>query len=553
MAYYPLTRKADTPIDLRSVAGTIGSQIQVFGLASAADNKGVIFRWDSTSTATDDGVSTIQVTGVTTGRWLAMDNLDRPITGFSKLMGAITAGTDGIRTTLRKLWWYVTGFNGYHLNDFAGIDPTGATDCGAAIQSALTAAGANAYILASGIYHSTVDITLVSGQILESKRASWFLDGNTANISLFKLSDNCHLIGCKRSSMQRGTGVSSFSGVYVSAKAGWSIRGWGSITTFGNQGIRISGSPSSPDGYSNGIIDDVWFTGLLNNGSGGTNGNGHGIKLENAAEYVTIRNCWIRQNQGFGILNDQCGNNPIIGCKVMKNTLGGIRIIGNTSTGNSDHNHITGCTVNHNDIGTTYNFWFSDIRYGVNISGGSSIGGVLIKAENCTGIIFDGCGLGIGGAMYIDKGASGDDVWVKGGYQMTATRQAAKLAVIGASNIGTIVFDSKQSIPTRSIGSNYTISTVKNARVYYKVRIAYSVTAVLASVGSVKLRYSTDAGSTWIEVSEVGISIDAGLVISGYDDLILSGEIPAGALVLITKAETNTTITIGTTQTEVLS
>lgn len=46
--------------------------IKVYGLASFGDGNGREFYWDSASTATDDGATIIQPTGVTVGRWLVL-------------------------------------------------------------------------------------------------------------------------------------------------------------------------------------------------------------------------------------------------------------------------------------------------------------------------------------------------------------------------------------------------------------------------------------------------------------------------------------------------
>lgn len=74
MSYRPLTNTADLPTDLRTVAGTDGSVIEVIGQVSKTDRNGSSFYWDAASTATDDSLTVIQVTGVTTGRWRTMKN-----------------------------------------------------------------------------------------------------------------------------------------------------------------------------------------------------------------------------------------------------------------------------------------------------------------------------------------------------------------------------------------------------------------------------------------------------------------------------------------------
>lgn len=51
-------------------ARALGGTVQVLGYSSAGDGGGGIFVWNALSTATDDGGTVIQPTGVPTGRWL---------------------------------------------------------------------------------------------------------------------------------------------------------------------------------------------------------------------------------------------------------------------------------------------------------------------------------------------------------------------------------------------------------------------------------------------------------------------------------------------------
>ena len=60
--------------DLKLQTGTSGVQVLVNGLTAVNDGNGGTYMWDATSTATDNAFTTIQVTGVTTGRWLRIAN-----------------------------------------------------------------------------------------------------------------------------------------------------------------------------------------------------------------------------------------------------------------------------------------------------------------------------------------------------------------------------------------------------------------------------------------------------------------------------------------------
>lgn len=64
----------DTVVDLRAVAGSPDVQVLLLGLTSKTDSNGGTYTWDSTSILPDDGFRTLQVTGVTTGRWVRLGN-----------------------------------------------------------------------------------------------------------------------------------------------------------------------------------------------------------------------------------------------------------------------------------------------------------------------------------------------------------------------------------------------------------------------------------------------------------------------------------------------
>lgn len=60
--------------DLRAQVGQANTQVLLNGLATIADGNGGNYMWNATSTATDDGFTVLQVTGVTTGRWIRLIN-----------------------------------------------------------------------------------------------------------------------------------------------------------------------------------------------------------------------------------------------------------------------------------------------------------------------------------------------------------------------------------------------------------------------------------------------------------------------------------------------
>jgi len=60
--------------EMKTVTGTDNVQVLLLGLNTVNDNNGGTYRWDSINTTSDDGFLTIQVTGVTNGRWIRVGN-----------------------------------------------------------------------------------------------------------------------------------------------------------------------------------------------------------------------------------------------------------------------------------------------------------------------------------------------------------------------------------------------------------------------------------------------------------------------------------------------
>lgn len=109
----------------------------------------------------------------------------------------------------------------------------------------------------------------------------------------------------------------------------------------------------------------------------------------------------------------------------------------------------------------------------------------------------------------------------------------AKGLITSASNT-TINSNVARSLSNAAGSTNqFTISTTKNARVYYSVNVSWNITALVSTSSTILLEYSTDGGSNWIIANQVSKNINLGLLQSGNDDLNVSGEIPANALVRI--------------------
>lgn len=99
---------------------------------------------------------------------------------------------------------------------------------------------------------------------------------------------------------------------------------------------------------------------------------------------------------------------------------------------------------------------------------------------------------------------------------------------------------------TRPINSTtFTISTTKQATVYYTVNVSCTATIGSTATGKVSLQYSQNAGSTWIDVSDVSNSnaVTLAIVLNSVNaqDQVISGPVPANALCRLVSASTGTT------------
>lgn len=98
---------------------------------------------------------------------------------------------------------------------------------------------------------------------------------------------------------------------------------------------------------------------------------------------------------------------------------------------------------------------------------------------------------------------------------------------------------------TRTLNSNFTVSTTKNADVFYSVTCTATNPLLVGSSSAMAyLEYSTNAGSTWVLVSQNGNTNSVALAVSvqltNAQTGVLSGSIPANALVRIRTATSGT-------------
>lgn len=363
--------------------------------------------------------------------------------------------------TVQAVVTYVTSVTGggytdvAYVNTYSGVDPTGVADSKTGLQAAM--ASGKKVIVFDGTYRTTDVLTLNTSQIVLLRGGTTItLAGNVnTGASLFLMANQSHILSEPGARLTHApTGTASYSGIYVDTKYQWSIQGKMQIDGFGNQGIRVVGTPSSPNQFRNGIIKDVICRANINNGFGGTLGAGHGIRLT-TAEYVFILDVDCFNNQGYGILFDRAANSPINNARIISNTLGGLHILGDYAA-NTDHFHVSNCQINHNDAVGTYNVYVKDVDTGVNFNGCSIYGGIPFKVENSRGVSFTGCGLtsGVGsGTISIIPGTQGDGVVrMIGGHTLYST-EAMRLNTSGGGTL--IMTDVMETVITPSYTSNF--------------------------------------------------------------------------------------------------
>lgn len=102
--------------------------------------------------------------------------------------------------------------------------------------------------------------------------------------------------------------------------------------------------------------------------------------------------------------------------------------------------------------------------------------------------------------------------------------------------------------PTRTLNSNFTVSTTKAAFVFYTLSVSVQNPLLAGtSVGTAFLEYSTNSGSTWNPVTSLGNSSNVGITVTvqltNLQTGIIGGVIPANALCRV-RTTTSGTATI---------
>lgn len=99
-----------------------------------------------------------------------------------------------------------------------------------------------------------------------------------------------------------------------------------------------------------------------------------------------------------------------------------------------------------------------------------------------------------------------------------------------------------RSLSTTGSNNTFTISSTRDSYATYTVNFSAALT-LTTSNGQVDLDYSTNGGSSWIPVSSVSQVFGTSITITTNQNLVLSGWIPANALVRINRSQ-NTNVTI---------
>lgn len=91
---------------------------------------------------------------------------------------------------------------------------------------------------------------------------------------------------------------------------------------------------------------------------------------------------------------------------------------------------------------------------------------------------------------------------------------------------------------SRSLNSNFTISTTRDAQVSYSISLSCTNPLLAgSSTANAFLEYSTDSGTTWITVSDISnassVALAVTIALTQPNKFVLSGMIPSNALVRI--------------------
>jgi len=153
-----------------------------------------------------------------------------------------------------------------------------------------------------------------------------------------------------------------------------------------------------------------------------------------------------------------------------------------------------------------------------------------------------------GSIAWLPSNITGFDTAARNAITLTTTGSGAASYSGGVINIPTPLASFAKGFSnnvSRSLNSNFTISTTRDCNVSYSINLSCT-NPLLAGSSSANafLEYSTDAGATWITVSDVSnassVALAVAIAITQPSRFVLSGLIPANALVRIRSTTSGT-------------
>lgn len=171
---------------------------------------------------------------------------------------------------------------------------------------------------------------------------------------------------------------------------------------------------------------------------------------------------------------------------------------------------------------------------------------IYFNNTRARGAFSAGTGIGINSSTGVISNSSPDQtVALTGSGGVTTGGTYPNLTV---SLTGKSTHHPTRSLSTTGTNNTFTPSSTLDSFVSYTVNFAYSISALLGGCnGEVDLDYSTNGGTTWVPVNSVSNVIGLSITLSGNNNMVLSGLIPAGALVrLYQTSTTNSTASIVT-------
>lgn len=141
-------------------------------------------------------------------------------------------------------------------------------------------------------------------------------------------------------------------------------------------------------------------------------------------------------------------------------------------------------------------------------------------------------------------GLSGGTITTSGTISMPNTGTAGTYSGVTTDAQGRVTAGTTRTYNNnvaRTLNSSYTVSSTRDSRLSYSINASWTVQALLSGSGTAFLEYSTDGGTNWITVNQVGKQLQL-LTFQGTDDMNLTGDVPANVLTRIRTTSSNMTI-----------